>query len=303
MSKTNYEKINLPKQLETCVNFFYSQEDWNMIQSSNEEGVLPMESYTEEELRSAYQRGIISKCKKEDNVEYVIAGYDERIGCLIQCEQQLWKNTPKEIRDQIAKVMMDPTTWLQQRLDALAAGIVGPETVSPVEEAIKLIEEADGIVTARACDCFMYLEGCDRDKSDVCIHVLPKEPVLNSSLDRGICKEITKEEAIEIIKRTDRDGLVHSLMPNGMCNCCVCCCYNLKNADEYPIKDNLLLTPYRAFIDEGKCVGCKMCMKKCQFSALSLKNGVMKVDHELCWGCGVCRTICNRNAIHMEKIV
>lgn len=302
MSKKGFEKINLPETLYFCADYFYTPEDWKMIEESDEEGAVKKENYSEEQLKSSYRRGIINKVENDNGVEYAIAGYDDRFACLIQCEQELWKNLPQNVKDEVAKIMMDPKTWLQWRLDALAEGKTGPETVSPVEEAIRLIENAEGRITTRACDCNMYLEGCDRDKTDVCIHVLPENPPINSSLDRGTCKEVTKEEAIEIIKRTDRDGLVHSLTEHGMCNCCVCCCYNLKNADEYPIKDNLLLTPYRASIDSSKCVSCKMCAKKCPFSAISMIDGTMKVNHDLCWGCGVCRTACKKEAIHIDEI-
>ena len=297
-----YEKIQTPSDVKGHLEYIYTEDDWKMIEDSDSEGNIDKTSYSEEMLQQAYKRGIIDKKYLENGeLGYCIAELYTRMECMIQCEPEMWREVPEEDYKAISAYMMDPTTWLAARIARVEKGEELPETVTPLEEAITRLEKMEGIYTVCQCNCQSYIRGCDRNKTDVCIHVAESKPI-NSALDRGNCKVVTKEEAIEILKRADRDGLVHSMYSRGMCNCCSCCCYNLKNKDDYPVKDHLLMTPYRAQVDQDKCVGCRACQKKCQFGALQLKNGLMGVDKELCWGCGVCRPACPKEAINIYKL-
>lgn len=297
-----YENLQVPSEVKGHLEYIYTENDWDMINKSDAEGNIDKNQYSDEELRQAYKRGIIDK-KMLENGEtgYGVAELSTRMESMIQCEPQLWREMPEEDYKVLSAYMMDPTTWLVQRLERIEKGEEPPETVTPLEEAIEKLEKMEGIYTVCQCNCQSYIRGCERDKTDVCIHVV-KEPVMNSPLDRENCKVVTKEEAVEILKRADREGLVHSMYAHGMCNCCSCCCYNLKNKDDYAIKDNLMMTPYRAMVNQEKCVGCKSCQKKCQFGALRLKDGLMGVDMDLCWGCGVCRQACPKDAINIYKL-
>lgn len=300
-----YQLIHLPECLYDWVENVYTENDWNVL-ATCKDGIVCLDGLTEEAVRELYGRGVLNKKRIGEEVKYVPATFDTRFSCLVEREKELWKSFPDEQKDAITKVMMDPTIWLAARLEALEKGLTGPEIVSPLEDAIKLIEETDGIITSQQCGCQPFTRGCDRNKTDVCIHVFPEgKELLNLPLDRGNCKVVSKDEAIAIVKRADKDGLVHSLFTGGhigMCNCCSCCCYNLTNADKYPIKDNLLKTPYRARIDQSKCKKCKLCMKQCPFQAIYVDdNGNINVNEELCWGCGVCRAVCRADALNVYK--
>lgn len=47
------------------------------------------------------------------------------------------------------------------------------------------------------------------------------------------------------------------------------------------------------------CTGLGTCVKACQFGALSLVDGVAKVDKELCTACGMCISACPKKIISM----
>ena len=296
----NYELIKLPESLYNWINDVYTEKDWSMILSAVN-GVIPIEQYSKEDIEKAYQRGVLNKVIADDEIKYVVATFDVRFECLIQCEKELWHSFSKEKIRAIASVMMDPERWLVERIKAIGEGKAVAETVSPVEDAVELINSSDGIITACQCNCNSYIQGCTRDKSNTCIHIYPTGNIPNTHLDRGNCKILTREEAVELVKQTDKDGLVHSLFNGkfkGMCNCCVCCCYNLMNRRNYPIKDYVLKTPFRAQIDSERCVKCGKCTKMCQFGAIQkTKEGKMNIDVDLCWGCGVCRNACTKKAI------
>ena len=45
------------------------------------------------------------------------------------------------------------------------------------------------------------------------------------------------------------------------------------------------------------CLGLGTCVEKCQFDAISIKDGIAQVDREACKNCGVCITVCPRGVI------
>ena len=49
-------------------------------------------------------------------------------------------------------------------------------------------------------------------------------------------------------------------------------------------------------VDEGKCVGCKMCMS-IGCPAISMKDGKAVIDGTQCVGCGVCQQLCKLGAL------
>ncbi|HOH12204.1 MAG TPA: ATP-binding protein [Thermotogota bacterium] len=50
-------------------------------------------------------------------------------------------------------------------------------------------------------------------------------------------------------------------------------------------------------IDEGLCDRCGLCMKECQFSAITIAPKKMAVLAPLCHGCGLCARLCPQKAI------
>jgi ferredoxin len=114
-----------------------------------------------------------------------------------------------------------------------------------------------------------------------------------------LLKEVTLEESLEVVKQAEDAGLVHW----GDCYCCSCCCENL-----YPVKREKrwdLMTPNRflAVVDEEKCTGCKVCVDRCHFEAIEMKQGEnpkkqkAAIDPEKCKGCGLCIITCKPNAL------
>lgn len=49
-------------------------------------------------------------------------------------------------------------------------------------------------------------------------------------------------------------------------------------------------------VDEGSCVGCRMCMKV-GCPAVSMNGTVAHIDIEMCNGCGICAQVCAKDAI------
>ena len=92
----------------------------------------------------------------------------------------------------------------------------------------------------------------------------------------GRAREITKEEAIEIIKKAEENGLMHSV-PNidgaetlhAICNCDGNSCYSMRNAQYFNSPD-MIRSNYVAEVDKDKCVACGQCVENCPVNALKL---------------------------------
>jgi Pyruvate/2-oxoacid:ferredoxin oxidoreductase delta subunit len=132
--------------------------------------------------------------------------------------------------------------------------------------------------------------------------------------DRGI--KLSKSEAIEYLKKTEKAGLVHcSTNDSGsdhlmfICNCCSCHCGALHSTKKDGIKA-VLPSNYKPKINDDLCIKCETCQKKCPMGAIyhqwplkpDSSDEKMMIVREICISCGVCAANCSKNAIKMEKV-
>ncbi len=57
--------------------------------------------------------------------------------------------------------------------------------------------------------------------------------------------------------------------------------------------------PEIAFVDEGKCAACLICVRACPFDVPYVADGCSHIDPALCHGCGVCASECPAKAIQL----
>jgi Fe-S-cluster-containing hydrogenase component 2 len=143
---------------------------------------------------------------------------------------------------------------------------------------------------------------CDRP-IHVCLAVAPVPEVFDRS---PIGKVITKEEANELIVKSEEAGLVH-LTGNVqagqfyICNCCKCCCGVLKAINKYNIPAPMVINShYYAQIDPEKCIACGICAdERCQVNAIEEGDEVYRIVKGRCIGCGLCAQTCPAEAISL----
>ncbi|MFX0133084.1 MAG: ATP-binding protein [Candidatus Hodarchaeota archaeon] len=126
--------------------------------------------------------------------------------------------------------------------------------------------------------------------------------------DMGIGRALTKEEAIEFIKETEKEGLVHNVtaatVSDNMiiCNCCNCHCGALLPMKKFQIK-SVRQSNFAPKNDPELCVLCENCLKICPVEAIShSSDDKMITNYDMCIGCGLCASNCPENAIKMEKV-
>ena len=122
-------------------------------------------------------------------------------------------------------------------------------------------------------------------------------------IENGIARQISLNEAFEVLKRNEAAGLVPSpanaQRVGGMCSCCACCCELLKaiKLDAQPsrkVKSN-----YFARVDAELCRGCEVCLERCQMETITMEDEKAVIDLDRCVGCGLCVTTCPTEALSL----
>jgi ferredoxin len=129
-------------------------------------------------------------------------------------------------------------------------------------------------------------------------HVLKDIPDF-SDFDR-----LSPAEATEFIRQLDNNGKTHSVWTfntpfiGAICNCdrdCMAYRFQL----QMKTGKAMWKGEYVAHIDHLRCTGCRECIKRCYFGAITYDRINVKCSVELrtCYGCGICRTVCKDDAI------
>ena len=56
-----------------------------------------------------------------------------------------------------------------------------------------------------------------------------------------------------------------------------------------------------AIVDKDLCVGCETCVDECPAEAITMEDGVARIDIKKCTECATCVDICPSAAIRMEE--
>lgn len=170
------------------------------------------------------------------------------------------------------------------RVIPIETAINGETRRASYEEVSKYIDEAR-ILSVSDCSCRTSREemnqGCGHLKEDMCIQL---GDAAEYYIRTGRGREVSKEEAIDIIKKAERDGLMHQI-PNtegeghthAICNCCGCSCYAMRAAGMYHNPD-MVRSNYVSTIDATKCVGCGECVEVCPTNAIRLGQKICTIN-------------------------
>jgi Pyruvate/2-oxoacid:ferredoxin oxidoreductase delta subunit len=121
-------------------------------------------------------------------------------------------------------------------------------------------------------------------------------------------ENLSKEGALQALREHEREGLCHTVWTFhtpficGLCNCDRSDCMAMKATvtHDFPV---MFRAEYVAGIDPETCIGCRQCMKVCQFGAIAFSGAEKKsvVDARRCYGCGICRAACSKESISLME--
>ncbi|MDD2969623.1 MAG: FAD-dependent oxidoreductase [Lachnospiraceae bacterium] len=162
------------------------------------------------------------------------------------------------------------------RVIPIEMAIDGETRKASYEEVSKYLND-NTIFSVSDCSCRtarkVMGEGCGHLAEDMCIQM---GHAAEYYIRTGRGREVTREEAFEIIRRAEENGLMHQI-PNldgsgkthAICNCCGCSCLSLRTAEMFKNVD-MVRSNYVSHVDKDKCVACGECVETCPVNALQL---------------------------------
>ena len=200
--------------------------------------------------------------------------------------------------------------WVETIKEAINSLSPHRGQVVPLEDVKEIIKLA-GPVARVACVCRRMLRASFEEKA--CIAVGPVYLEYGKEWPdyaRGGVDYISKEEALELFEDFNKKGYVHTFWMDalspavaGFCNCEYPTCGALRCRRYWGDWFNFFLrkAEYVAKHEYDKCIGCRRCVSRCQFSAITYSPYLQKAifDMKKCFGCGLCITVCEQNAMRL----
>jgi Pyruvate/2-oxoacid:ferredoxin oxidoreductase delta subunit len=224
-------------------------------------------------------------------------------------ETGLWGNVRFPFTVELGKALYQfLKEWSEEKLCKLGfpfapvwAGITAlPEDASPSQNLAEVIKKA-GHWSVSPCPC--RLAHWLADPGNHCHHIL--ETCLHTgdlsrwAVEHGMARELTYDEAVELLQKCNQDGLVHTLDINSVvCNCCNDCCA-MFHGHKLGVQ-TFLPSPFRAHVEEETCNACKSCAERCPVGAIEVDEFAF-VDKDLCIGCGICVSTCAPKSIRLVR--
>ena len=226
-----------------------------------------------------FWEGQVNKLSRE-----LIMDFEEYLGTFVDID--IWQKMP------------------QLRTIPVGESIRVKTDVLPYESAEKLVR-AQTILAVNNCICRQERRiignGCNKPEESCLSFGQAAERSIRQ--ERG--REITQDEAIEILHQAEKAGLViqtgNARKILFICTCCGCCCGVLRSLKHDPKPASRVSSPFVISLNEHTCKGCGICLKRCQMDAISLENGKAILDLERCIGCGLCVSTCPTDSYGLQR--
>ncbi len=198
-------------------------------------------------------------------------------------------------------------TYPTSRVIPVDKKIQAENTIHTYQQVASYIEKYQPLAVAT---CFCRHEAKLLDEKDDCGK--PDDVCMTFGIgaqfliDRKIGRQISKEEAREILNKTEEAGLVHATVNRQeiefLCNCCGCHCMMLKTALAQPKPGLAMNSGFKPWHDFDLCTACGTCVDRCPTEALTMGDeDKPELNLDRCIGCGVCATGCDFEAITLVE--
>ncbi|UCD57256.1 MAG: 4Fe-4S binding protein [Candidatus Hydrogenedentota bacterium] len=190
------------------------------------------------------------------------------------------------------------------RVIPVQESIVDDRRIAPYERLVEKVKETSYQAVAH-CPCRLMRdysgEGRCEHSTENCLHF--------GSLGRyivaqGMAREITIDETLGILKKSNEEGLVHITANHQgeidtICNCCADACIFLTGLMVQGEKNMFARSNFVSEINQETCAECGTCAERCPVEAISVDDGPATVEPDKCIGCGVCYPTCPSESVSL----
>ena len=268
------------------------------------------EKEIEKMIDPLFRKGLIFKSKKADGMRYY------RVRNLFQLHDStaVTVNPPKGMlelwKDFMAEEFDDYSRKLEEFLPAPVLRVIpvnisiNPETQILAFEDIKTLVANARNLAVTPCSCRLIDGKCGKPV-EVCVQV---DKAADYAIERGTGRKLEKDEALQLMRMCEEEGLVHvgdnrRALGHVVCNCCSDCCLNWPSL-RTGLGKFVVPSRFRARVESEKCSSCGICLDRCHFEAITLEGegDTAVVNEKKCMGCGVCLVTCPEEALCLEEI-
>lgn len=177
--------------------------------------------------------------------------------------------------------------------------------VVPIEDINHILKSVQSIVRL-PCVCRKATIGKERH---YCLGIgIDLTSIYSDTPDISSFERLSADEAVRFVASLEAEGQTHTIWTlktpyiGAICNCDRDCM-----AYRFQVKMDLGRTMWRgeyiAIIENEICSGCRECMERCYYGAISYDRNNVKCNIDLmkCYGCGICRSVCKHNAISLKE--
>jgi Pyruvate/2-oxoacid:ferredoxin oxidoreductase delta subunit len=261
-------------------------------------------------LDGLFTKGLIYKSKKPDATRYYkfrsyIQFHDGTVLTpgISQEYLDLWQTFEKTEMAAVQEATKDIERHQGMRVVPVNVTVESQKTVLAPDDVSIMIEEADKIAVTN-CSC-RVIHGITDVPLEVCMQM---NKAADYALDRGTGRELTKQEAMDMLRMCEDEGLIHCVdnkrdLGYLICNCDGDACGNW-GINKAHAKIITAPSRFKAVVDMDGCTACEACLDRCFFDAIAMsgENDTAAVDPVKCMGCGVCIPTCEGDCIAMEEI-
>lgn len=299
INQTFVQKFQVPEAAYPYLERIFTREEMDFVsrieketftvQDVKETGIPEAEDF----VRRSYKRGILS-IENEEKKLYKLSDFYGRLDIFSISETDTYRSFPKEGRKAL------DSWYFEAYYKGLSQDITKrptPDVIMPLEDVLSFIDGQERPVYLNFCDCRSLGGECGLP-TRTCITY---KNGINSFVHRGLSEEIDKEKAKAIVIQADKERLMHTVNPNGICNCCSDCCYLFRGQKQRGSTGFWPETRYVIRLDAGRCISCGKCMRTCHFKVFA-KEVRVQADQSKCVGCGICVGACPVHALKLVRL-
>ena len=299
-----------PKQVQIALQLkFIGEPIKNIYRRLKKKDFIASKEDLEKKLDEMYFKGLIYRVTKKNtdtnfyaSAPFVIGMYEFQLNSLTP---EFYKNSEKYLNEVYVREEYNKTGIPQLRVVPLDQVVENENLVYNYDNIEQIIENIGEPIAVMDCICRKGTDliGNPCKKTDLRETCLTFRRGAVSFIEKGLAREITKEEALKLVEEAKEDGLVlqpgNSISPMSMCICCGCCCGVLVAQKELPGLSRFFATNFYAEVDQYLCEGCGICEGRCNLGAVHVVENLAQVDREKCIGCGVCVPKCSSGAMNL----